>query len=114
MIDYEKLKERIETHKKNIASGSLKFDNDSTALGYIFALDDVLKAMDELRMCWSTTKFEGEIKGLWKKELPISNGGSPICQHEKDPYSPPIFNNYDGYTVTDIRCKCKKCGEYYK
>jgi hypothetical protein len=36
------------------------------------------------------------------------------CEHEKDPYSPPIFNNYDGYTVTDIRWKCKKCGEFYK
>ena len=53
MIDYEQLRESIDAHKRNIATGKLKFDSDERAIGYLFALDDILRAMDELRLCWS-------------------------------------------------------------
>ena len=54
LIEYDKLKERILIHRTNIANGSLTFNDDAIALGYLRALDDVLQAMDELRMQWST------------------------------------------------------------
>lgn len=53
MIDYEKLIERINKHRRNIKTGALKFDDDPRAAGYLMALDDVIVAMDELRICWS-------------------------------------------------------------